>query len=202
MFDPELVIRSAHERGDLQLAATVAMRRYGPDVLRFLRARLRSTTQAEDAYLQFAEDFWQSLQRFRWECPVRVWMFVLARAAATHLTRTPHYKYERLDPPGSEAYWQDVHTVRTGTALHLRSEVKSHIRLLREQLDDDEQTLLILRVDRGLAWRELAVVMGEVSGDAREDALARAAARMRTRFQAAKKRLRQMAEREGLTTPG
>ena len=51
-----------------------------------------------------------------------------------------------------------VDHVRTTTALHLRSEVKDQVSRLRERLEPDEQTLLILRVDRALSWREVAHV--------------------------------------------
>jgi RNA polymerase sigma-70 factor (ECF subfamily) len=194
----ESELRAAFERGALHEVATQAMRTYGPPVLRFLMARLRTRTQAEDAYLQFAEDLWTGLPSFRWQCSLRVWLFVLARSAATRIGTRAHVRREQALPDTSQQFWGAVQDVRTTTALHLQTGVKVRLRELRARLDDDEQTLLILRVNRGLAWKELAMVMGELREDADEDAQARASARMRTRFQAAKKKLRQLAEREGL----
>ena len=82
----ERSVRAALEDADLRLAATRALEGLGPDVLRFLRARLRDASQAEDAYLQFSEDFWLGLAAFRWESNLRTWMFVLARNAVVGLT--------------------------------------------------------------------------------------------------------------------
>lgn len=43
--------------------------------------------------------------------------------------------------------------VRTRTAEYLRTEVKDRIAKLRDSLDPEDRTLLILRVDRKLGWR-------------------------------------------------
>lgn len=72
--------------------------------------------------------------------------------------------------------------------------MKASIRRLREQLSKEEQSLLILRVDRGLDWQDLAPIW---AGD-REDDLAKEAARLRKRFQRTKAKLRRLAEEAGL----
>ena len=71
---------------------------------------------------------------------------------------------------------------------------------LRDGLPDEDRMLLVLRVDRGLAWNDLARILSEEEGDrATDDAsLAKEAARLRKRFQLVKERLREMAKREGL----
>jgi hypothetical protein len=70
---------------------------------------------------------------------------------------------------------------------------------LREQLPLEDQTLLILRVDRQLPWRELALVMHDGDAPAPEaDQLEIVAARLRKRFQAVKDKLRKLAIAEGL----
>lgn len=59
--------------------------------------------------------------------------------------------------------------------------------------------LLIVRVDRGLEWPEVARVMieeGVVDDDPAE--LRRVSARLRKQFQRVKERLRALAERDGL----
>ncbi|HET8938315.1 MAG TPA: sigma-70 family RNA polymerase sigma factor, partial [Polyangiales bacterium] len=157
----ESSVRAALEQGNPQLAATRALERLGPDVIRFLRARLRDQPQAEEAYLQFCEDFWVGLAAFRWESNLRTWMFVLARNAATRAAlRGPR---EVALGTGHENRLQDLHEqIRTETARYIRTEVKDRMREIRQRLDEDDQTLLILRIDRKLEWSELAVVMGEV----------------------------------------
>jgi RNA polymerase sigma-70 factor (ECF subfamily) len=70
--------------------------------------------------------------------------------------------------------------------------------VLRQTLPPDDQMLLILRVDGGMDFRELAVAMAAndaVSDDAELD---REAARLRKRFERVKERLRELARDAGL----
>lgn len=66
-------------------------------------------------------------------------------------------------------------------------------------MPEDDQTLLILRVDRGLSWRDLALVMsdGEV-GSLSETELGSMERRVRQRFKRLKDRLRELAREDGL----
>jgi RNA polymerase sigma-70 factor (ECF subfamily) len=73
---------------------------------------------------------------------------------------------------------------------------------LREQLPELERELLILRVNRQLAWLEIARIMTEATTEAAlnftDAELQTEAARLRKRFQKAKEKLRQLAEQAGL----
>jgi RNA polymerase sigma-70 factor (ECF subfamily) len=73
---------------------------------------------------------------------------------------------------------------------------------VREQLEPDDQMLLILRVDRQLEWRDLALVMStrDHCPTARLDdaALDREAARLRKRFERVKAELKDLAQEAGL----
>jgi RNA polymerase sigma-70 factor (ECF subfamily) len=90
--------------------------------------------------------------------------------------------------------------VRTQTLTFLRTQTKKRIAELRDELPEDDRVLLILRVDRGLAWVELArVLLGERIDGGHDDAtVKREAVRLRKRFQLVKERLTQLAEKEGL----
>jgi RNA polymerase sigma-70 factor (ECF subfamily) len=68
--------------------------------------------------------------------------------------------------------------------------------VLREQLDPEEHELLLLRLDRGLAWKDIARILG---GD--DDVDARASA-LRKRFERAKQRLKKLAIEHGLIHRG
>jgi RNA polymerase sigma-70 factor (ECF subfamily) len=81
----------------------------------------------------------------------------------------------------------------------LRTDVKDRFSALRESLDPDDRTLLVLRVDRSLEWKEIArVTLGCESPDAAE--LVREADRLKKRFQLLKEELRRRARETGLTT--
>jgi DNA-binding transcriptional MerR regulator len=61
--------------------------------------------------------------------------------------------------------------------------------------------LLVLRIDRGLSWRDIALILADGSGTSAAEQLERAAATFRKQLERTKTRLRQLAEREGLIAP-
>jgi RNA polymerase sigma-70 factor (ECF subfamily) len=196
----ERAMCAAFASGDMKRAATLMLDEYGMQIARFLAVRLRSQTLADEAFSQFCEDMWRGLPAFRWTAPARVWLWVLARNAATRVV-TAGFRKRELLVDRDEAFAHLAQHVRTATARFLSTSTKHRLRELRGQLADDEQTLLILRVDRKLSWKELAVVMGEITDETDEAGLARASARVRTRYQVVKQRLRELAQEAGLAVP-
>jgi RNA polymerase sigma-70 factor (ECF subfamily) len=92
-----------------------------------------------------------------------------------------------------------VAVVRTETASALRTEKRTKLQALRDELSVDDRTLLILRVDRDLPWDEIArAFLADPEAVADEDRLRREAARLRKRFQLVKGRLAERAREEGL----
>lgn len=80
---------------------------------------------------------------------------------------------------------------RTTTLSFLRTEIRDRARRLRELLDPEEQTLLILRVDRQMSWREIAVILHD---DEAADQPRRVAA-LRKRYERLLARLREECKR-------
>jgi RNA polymerase sigma-70 factor (ECF subfamily) len=127
-------------------------------------------------------------------CSMRTWLYVLARHAAGRFRRSP---WQRAARTGEQHLDAAIAEARTRTQPWLRAEVKDRWRELRESLDDDDRTLLVLRLDRGLSWGEVALVtLGTDEPD--PAALARETARLRKRFQMLKKDLRRRARDAGL----
>jgi RNA polymerase sigma-70 factor, ECF subfamily len=189
----ELCTQGAYER-----AATLALEAYGRELLRFLIARL-GVSVGEDAFSQLLEDFWRGLPGFEWRGSLRTWLYTLARHAAARDLRGARHKHERAASPSTISAFAD--RVRTSTAAHLQTETKDRFRALREQLPESDQTLLLLRIDSKLSWKELACVMSESQQPLTALDSESAAARLRQRFHAAKERLRKAALAEGLITP-
>ena len=198
VHDPEAAIRAAHRAQDFHAAATRALDAYGHEIITFLFARLRNPSDGQDAFSMFVEDFWKSLPGFEFRCSTRVWMYTLARNAGIRVGNAGHRKREvELEPLLRHPVSALVAQARTETNIHLRTAVKDRLRVFREQLDPDDQTLLILHVDRALPWREVALVMLQAE-HAEPAVLAREAVRLRKRFERVKAELKTLARREGL----
>jgi RNA polymerase sigma-70 factor (ECF subfamily) len=171
------------ERGELASAATLLIRGYGPELLGYMTTILRDRDWARDVFSQFCENVWRGLPGFRRDSSVRTWCYVLAWNACSRF--------------GQDSYRKRVRRLETSEVEHLAREITSTpLRLqrdraagLRAQLTPYEQTLLILRVDRELAWDEVARVLSTTDQTTTEETL-------RKRFERIKARLRMLAETE------
>ncbi len=186
-------IADALRRGRLDEAATVGLRGYGPEILGFLVAL--GPGFAEDAFSQFCEDLWRGLPAFRGNSSFRTWAYTLARHAGLRVRRDPYTKrrtsIEALGPISEVAA-----ELRATTASFLAARVRDGVAKLREELSEEDRALLVLRVDREMAWADIARVF---EGDeASPDALARRSAALRKRFERLKQEIRTRAEQEGL----
>lgn len=181
----ELRIRDRLLAADLEGAATVAIRGYGPQVLGYLTAVLRDEARADEAFSLFSEDVWKGLPSFRGDSAFATWAYKVAWHAASRVLRDPHRRRRNV-PIQSAAMLEARESVRTGTAPHLRTDVKSAIQELRAALSPQEQTLLVLRVDRAMAWDDVAEVLGIAAPLARK------------RFERVKSKLRRLADARGV----
>ena len=177
------------ETSDLRSAAAAILRGYGPDILGYLNALAQEEERADDVFSQFCEDLWRGLPRFRREASVRTWAYQLAWHAWLREQRDTYRRRGR--PLVTEELSLLAAEVRTTTAQYLKTEAKDAVERLRDQLSPGEQSLLILRVDRGLSWAEVAAVMS--TSDEQLDA-----STVAKRFQRVKARLQKLAKEAGL----
>lgn len=175
-------------RGDVRAAATEAIRGYGPAVIRYLRSALRDEDDAADAFSRFAEKLWHSLPSFRGECTLRAFCYKVAWSEAEHV-RGDAYRRRRV-------------RLRSGIASRLAEEVRAssaarrereaeRLAELRAALEPHEQSLLALRIDQELSWREIAHVLAAGG----EPELTEAA--VRKRFERTKDKVAAMARERG-----
>jgi RNA polymerase sigma-70 factor, ECF subfamily len=194
----ELDIKAAFDRGSMQEAATAVLAAYGDEILSFIHSRLRDRVDSDEAFAMFAEDLWNGLPSFGWRSSARTWAYTLARNATIRYASKGDRRAARNVPlscPGAVAAL--VERVRETTECYKRTAVKDQFRAIREQLDLEDQTLLILRVDRNMTWRELAQTLsGAVDLD--EAALDRESARLRKAFERIKRELKRLSEEQGL----
>ncbi len=192
-------IRACFDTQDYDRATTTVIEGFGPEIFGFLIARLRSESDAAEVFSDFTLDLWKGLPKFEWRCPVRVWAYALARHAANRYSTAPGRRPARNIPLSqARGLSQLEQQVRGQTLTYLRTATKSRMAELREKLPVEDQTVLILRVDKNLSWNELALVMSADEQPADDATLKKEAARLRKRFQLAKDRLKKMAKAEGL----
>ena len=170
-------------------AASLAIKELGPQVLGYLAAILRSEADAYEVFSQFAEDLWRGLPTFRGEASLRGWAYRVAWHASARFVRDPYrQRGRRLETSEASRLAEEI---RSGMAAeqHWRAD---RLMQLRETLDAEEKTLLILRVDRGLSWRDVAQVL------AAEGEEPPAEATLRKRFERLKEKLGRAAREQGL----
>jgi RNA polymerase sigma-70 factor (ECF subfamily) len=185
----EAGIRACLDAGDVAAAATAAIRGFGPSLLGYLAAILRDADDANEVFSTVCEDLWRGMAGFRGEASVRTWAYRIAwHAAARHLRSPYRKKRSRLETTQAGKLAAEV---RTTTALHLRQASKDALAEMRAALDPEDQTLLVLRVDRDLPWDEIARVLAG-------DEAPVSAAVLRKRFERLKDRLRDEARARGL----
>ena len=194
----ESALRTAWNAGELRLCATQLLESYGPEILGFLAAAMRDREEAGDVFSQFSEDLWVGLGAFRGHCSFRTWAYTLARNAAHRHRRDP-LRRRRVAISECPELSELEARVRSATVSYLRTDVKDRVTRLRDALEPDDRMLLVLRIDRGMAWSEMAEVMlegedREKDGPHDEADRARKAASLRKRFERLKERLRALAQ--------
>src|ERR1044071_7011848 len=156
----ELIARGEHER-----AIEEALRSYGPELVGWLCSILPTTADAHDAFSRMSEELWKSLRRFDGRCAVRTWCYMLARHAAARI-RGRNGKRRVLLVSQIPSLQQAVTRI-WNTSSQEAKRTRDVYAKIRTELTEEDQTLLALRVDRNLAWRDIAqVLLGEKAGAA------------------------------------
>ena len=184
----EEAARAAWQAGRCEAAVTVLLEGYGQELLEYQIALARSDADGKEAYSRFAVRLWRALPSFRWETSARAWCYLLARHAVAEAMRTAAARRARQAVELTEAPAPALAAVpRTRTRSFLRTDARDALASARDALSPEERELLVLRIDRGLAWRDVARIMYD---DADGPALERRSAALRKRFEALKARLR------------
>lgn len=176
--------------GDLRGAATEALRAFGPKILGYLQAVLKDEADAADAFSIFAEHLWRGLPTWRGQSSLKTWAFKLAWNAALNLKDEAWRRRGRRFRTGEASRLADEIRTRTGVRVERQ---KQALDALRAELTEEEQTLLVLRIDQQLSWDEIAEVMADGSAQADPAAL-------RKRFERLKEKLTRLAKERGLVT--
>jgi RNA polymerase sigma-70 factor (ECF subfamily) len=186
-------IRALLADHQLDAAAALLVQTFGPEIMSYLVAILGDEADAGDAFGVFCTMLWEGLPRFRGDCTARTWAYVLARRAlsvATH-DRDRARRQVQLAPTVEAVAAQ----VRSATPEYAKTESRERLARLRRALKPADRMLLVLRVNRRLAWQDIARIMAD--DDALDGAdLARRAAVLRKQFERLKDELRAHLGRE------
>ena len=187
--DREVALRDLLSRGDIDGATERAIRTYGPELVGWLCSTLPNEADAYDAFSWLCEQLWRSLRNFDGRCSIRTWCYMIGRAAASRVRSAPRHQREVLvsELPSIVHACDDVwNTTKAGARR-----AEDVYAQLRRELGDEDQTLLVLRVDRGLNWAEIALVL--LGEQAEADAVKKKAATLRKQFERLKERLKELA---------
>jgi len=174
------------QAGEADGAATAVIETLGPAVLGYL-ASMHDEDDARDVFQAWSNDVWRGLPGFRFEASLRAWAFRLAWHASSRFRRDP---WRQRGVPLADSAASRLAASIAG-ASQLPGGRKDTLRRLRQRLPPEDQTLLVLRVDKELEWTEVAEVLGEAGAPVEP-------ATLRKRFERIKGRLEALAREEGL----
>jgi RNA polymerase sigma-70 factor (ECF subfamily) len=175
-FDTE--IRELLLAGEGRRAADRLLMRLSPELRPFLHRLLGDVSLADEAHSATCERLWRGLATFRWECSLRSWTYIIARREASRV-RARHAR--ELIHQTSLSKADQVAARPDPTSGTFSTTRRDQMHSLRASLSPEDRDLLVLRVERGLAWKEIAAAFLE-EHESEPDALVREAARLRQRF--------------------
>jgi RNA polymerase sigma-70 factor (ECF subfamily) len=184
----EEALRAVWEAGDRHAFVTAIIRSYGREILSYLLATLRGEGEATEAFSQFCMNVWEGSAKLRGEASFRTWSYALARHASSRIVRERGRRSRHVALSSVPEIDALAVRVRSETLEYLRTATRDRVSQLRDELDPDDQTLLILRVDRGFSWPDVARVMNDG-----EPAADKTVVSLRKRFERIKERLRRRA---------
>jgi RNA polymerase sigma-70 factor, ECF subfamily len=186
----ETTLKQRFEAGDLDGTMSAAIEGYGRELYGFLVGLARDQGRADDVFGALCERLWRALPKFRWDSTFRVWAYTIARNEFLRSTRETVKAKRHVAASQIASIQAAMDRARSTTPIYQKTDVKDRFAKAREQLEPDDHMLLGLRLDRQMAWLDIARVLG--SGD--EATLTREAAALRKRFERLKVKLRELVE--------
>ncbi len=184
----ETAVRARLADGDGAGAATVAIQALGSDILGFLLYLLHNEADALDAFSEFAERLWRGLPELRADGSLRAYAFRVASRAACDVRDDAWRRRGRRLLTREVSILVDE--VRSRTFERVERD-RIALDRLRDALPMTDQVLLVLRIDQGLSWTEVAEALSAEGEAVTPDAALK-------RFERLKARLGRMAREQGL----
>jgi RNA polymerase sigma-70 factor (ECF subfamily) len=195
--DVEQRVRALVASGDAAGAASVAVRAFAPEILGFLTGVAGNDADADEIFAAVGERLWRSLSTFEWRCSLRTWVYVISRREAERFRRGARRHLAGRVRISEVA--DVIAAARSSSRSAQRADRAQKLMQLRGELSPEERELLVLRVDRGLAWGDIALAFADDPESCPEEEVKRLAARMRKRFQLVREKLAVRVREEGFS---
>ncbi len=180
----DAAVSQALSRGDTRRAVEVLWRAYGAEVFGWLVA-VHGPIDAADMNGGLALSLVRAMKTFRGESSARTWLYQVARNEARQFKRRQRRQRALHTPLANHPSAEERAAEEPSREGQRRT-----LDELRASLDEEDRSLLVLRVDRGLSYADVARVM---LGAARDDEVARGAVRLRQRVHDLSLKLRKLA---------
>ena len=172
-------------------AVEAALKAYGSEIYGVVFRIMGDETAADDVWSMFLEKLWKGIRTFKERGKFRAWAYRVARNACNEYRRNPTRRKFRRFFTGELSKLEGK--IRSSTKTYEKTTVRQKLWELVDRLKPDDKLLMILKVDKGLSYTEIAEVFSGRKGEVvSADAL-------KSRKYNIKKKLRKMAEEEGIS---
>jgi RNA polymerase sigma-70 factor (ECF subfamily) len=153
----EAVVRARALRRD-EAALGAIYTQHAPAVLRFLRDLLGCPAAAADATQETFVRAFRRLDTLRDHERLAPWLFGIARNVSLEARKARRVRARVLTGDGDAA--NDVGHARTPEAELLGREAARTVERTLARLSEERRAMLLMRLDHGLAYEEIAAAMG------------------------------------------
>lgn len=177
--DPDRDVLELIAAGDTRGALRRLMLRHGDSVYRYCRQALRDPELAEDVRQQVFMEVFRDLPKFSGRATLRTWLFSIAR----HRVLDAAKRRRRSEARVQEREHAELATMgdprpSPAESLELRRALEASL----AALGDDERTTVLLRLQLGFSFQEIAELCGASPG-AHHARMVRALPQLRQRIQ-------------------
>lgn len=158
--DAELVVRA--KEGDLK-AMDVLIERHHGSVYRMCLSILREVDRAEDAVQETFIKAYRGLTRFRGDAQFKTWLMTIAGNEAKGALRRSGRRREQALDDSPEIHSGDP-DIEEQTAM---MDDARRVRRMVEELPEKQRLAVTLRVDEGMSFKEIGVIIESSEGAAR-----------------------------------
>ena len=186
---------------DLERGVELAVTHYGERLCAYILNQVKDPAVAADVQQELWLSVFKHAPRFRWESSFKGWLYLLARRASIRASMKGQ-QLGRQGVPLSQAAESKLKAhLQTSIAEWQKDDFKQRFRALRRKLPEKDQTLLVMRADQELPFRDIVHALAEPDETLADGELKTREATLMKRFQRVKQRLYQLALEEGLVAP-